>query len=81
MDTTMKTDKAPVKVILTLVSGEKVWGYMYAYSEERLQDLLNDGRQFLPFFGLLESKSRNAPDIHRMTLLNKNAILKIEEAI
>ena len=77
----MKVQKTPVKVMIVQINGEKAWGYLYSFSEERLQDLLNDGRQFLPFYGLSMSRSKNAPDFNKMTLINKNGILKIEEVV
>ena len=65
--------------MIVQINGEKAWGYLYGFREERLQDLLNDGRQFLPFYGISMSKSKSAADLSKMTLINKNSILKIEE--
>ncbi|MFO0004979.1 MAG: hypothetical protein ACK559_28010 [bacterium] len=65
--------------MIVQVNGEKSWGFLYGFKEERLQDLLNDGRAFLPFYGISMSKSKSAADLSKMTLINKNAILKIEE--
>lgn len=75
----MKVDKVPQKVMIVQANNEKSWGYLYLYGEERLQDLLNDDRKFLPFYGLSMSRSRNAPDFNKMTLINKNCIMKIDE--
>lgn len=78
----MKPDKVPQKVMLIQSNNEKSWGYLYLSGvpgEERLQDLLNDDRKFLPFYGISMSKSRNAADFNKMTLINKNCIMKIDE--
>lgn len=75
----MKVEKIPQKVMIVQMNGEKCWGFLYAFRDERLQDLLNDGRQFLPFYGISMSKSKSAADLSKMTLINKNGILKIEE--
>jgi len=75
----MKVEKVPQKVMIIQMNGEKAWGFLYSFSGERVQDLLNDGRQFLPFYGISMSKSKSAYDLSKMTLINKNGILKIEE--
>lgn len=75
----MKVEKIPQKVMIVQTNNEKCWGFLYCFPDERIQDLLNDERQFLPFYGISMSKSRSAADLNKMTLINKNFIAKIEE--
>ena len=42
-------EKQRVLVILQLVTGESIFGYIHAAHSERISDVLNDQRAFLPF--------------------------------
>lgn len=74
-----KESKKEIKVIAKLADGSKVWGVLYIEHDQRLQDLLNDTRGFLPFYGLIDKERATKAAVERMTLLNKNAIQSIEE--
>lgn len=74
-----KLELVEIKVIVTLINEKQIWGTLYKLPGERLQDLLNDGRAFLPFYGLAYQQTATKASIERMTMLNKNAIISIEE--
>ena len=44
------------RVYLKLVSGKVEEGFIYHYDSERLVDVLNDARRFIPFFSKREGK-------------------------
>lgn len=73
-------DKKPLKVIITY-AGDKdpEWGAVYLVEGERLQDVMNDSRPFLPVLMLKENMRRGMPDEYHLVMLNKQCIFKIEE--
>jgi hypothetical protein len=64
--TFIKKDKRPV--VVKLVDGEITAGFVYLQVGERLVDMMNDERQFLPF----EADDRD------MFVINKVSISKIK---
>lgn len=78
-DVENKVGRIHHKVVIYLVTGEKMYGHLFRAEFDRLQDLMNDDRKFLPFYGLIDHKNRSSPDLHRLTLLNKSSIVRIEE--
>ncbi len=60
--------KARYPVTLKLMDGEVVDGFVYMQVDERLVDMMNDDRNFVPF----EDKDRE------MHVINKSSISKIK---
>jgi zona occludens toxin (predicted ATPase) len=68
------------KVILHLTDGREIWGNVFLQSDDRLQDLLNDGRKFIPVIKIDESRnSAISKDKAITVIIHKDAILTIEE--
>jgi hypothetical protein len=59
--------RAQIEVELTLTDGTRMIGYLYAAAGQRLVDLLNDHRSFVPF-------TDEAGDI---VILNKGSIARL----
>lgn len=66
----------PIKVAITLANFETIWGYVYLHREQRLQDLMNDDRAFLP---VDEASFNQGDDRYRNVVLQKTGIIKIRE--
>ena len=60
--------KAKCPVVVKLVDGEIATGYVYLQADERLVDMMNDERLFLPF----------EADDKDMFVINKASISKIK---
>lgn len=61
----MHHSKSEYRVYLKRVTGQAEEGLLYLYDNERLVDVLNDGRRFIPFFSKRERK---------LIILNKDHI-------
>lgn len=73
--------KTKVKVSVTYTSGEEEWAYLYLVNGERLQDVVNDERPFLPLL-ILKRVTRNQvvpDDNYKLILVNKQSIFRLEE--
>lgn len=66
------TDKKPVRASCLLSTGDKIEGQIYVMQSERLQDLLNGPRQFIPYL----RTDLNPPE---MQMINKSFIVYIRE--
>jgi len=71
------TDKHKIKANVTLSNGENYWGYFYTDKEERIQDLLNDARTFIPFHRLVAEKSHRE-DYYSMIMIHKDSVVMVE---
>jgi hypothetical protein len=70
----MKTQKVEVK----LHDGERFFAWVYLEDDQRLQDLLNDSRSFIPMNkNYIAHNSRD--DKYRMTMVNKRDISLVHE--
>ena len=66
-----------VKVAVHLFSNEILWGYLYLQEDERLQDMMNDDRMFIP---LLKIDTKVGYDQQYPTVvINKQVIARLEE--
>ena len=72
-------EKEQVKVWIELSRGDPFIGKIYLASGERLQDLMNDDRKFIPVYKLTSTSAKNIEN-YTMVILNKMCIVKIEEA-
>lgn len=68
------------KVEITLNTGETLWGFIFV-EEQRVQDVLNDSRLFIPVHLLRDRKGREFSGQYKMSLFNKNSIMKVEELV
>lgn len=75
----MRKQIRQIKVLIHLSSGKDSIGVLYLEPEQRLQDLLNDGRLFIPFYGLVDKDKTGKAAIERFTFLNKSAIVSLQE--
>lgn len=69
--------KTPVKIALKLSETKNIYSaFVHLSDSERLQDLVNDDRIFIPIYFMVETK-----DIvnYRCVLINKSNIYTIEE--
>ena len=71
------TEKQKLKANIMLCSGDSYWGYFYTEKEERIQDLLNDSRTFIPFHRLVAEKSHK-DDFYSMIMVHKDHIAMVE---
>ena len=76
----LKVQKTEQKVKINFHTGDHQWGLVYMCPGERLQDVVNDSRPFLPI-RILKTSSRNSivEDKYDLVLVNKSSIFKIEE--
>lgn len=67
------------KVYVKHVDGETYWGEVYLADGERLQDMMNSNRQYIPINKLMSNRGRSIEDHWVMTIVNKLNISIIEE--
>lgn len=68
-----------VKVyIKTLIEDKEFFGYIYLNDGQRVQDLVNDDRSFVPVNRQMRERS-SKEDVYKMVMLNKSIIGYIEE--
>jgi len=67
------------KVHVKLFTQEQFFAYLYVKDDERVQDLLNDDRKFLPLEKSFDDRGRSNEDVYTHIVLNKDAIASIEE--
>lgn len=67
------------KVTIELITGATIWGYITIVGSQRVQDVLNDCRTFLPLYVLKESGSHrpNQSSEYKFYFLNKDQIFSI----
>ena len=82
MNDQYKVPKNKLKVEITYADGKEEWAYLYLVEGERLQDVANDKRPFLPVL-LLKNVARNqvreAQDNYDLVLINKQSIIRLKE--
>lgn len=81
MNDQYKIPKDKLKVEITYADGKEEWAYLYLVEGERLQDVINDERPFLPVL-LLKGVTRNQvipEDNYKLVLINKQSISRVKE--
>lgn len=73
MDTTLQVRKRALKVYVRMHDGLRLVGAFYVAEGERLQDIMNDERSFLPLY-LDENKEHNS-----IAMVSKRYIQQVEE--
>lgn len=79
--TMKKIPKTKINVILHTKDGQTHWGYIMLDNDERLQDVMNDERKFVPCFILKVNKSVSSEreDEYKMKIVSKDFINILEE--
>lgn len=73
-------EKLEVKVELYTNDGQMHWGYVYLAENQRLQDMMNDARKFIPVNILRNSgPKQSSVDYYDSTVIHKDFIAKIRE--
>ena len=73
----VKENCSKVKVTVRLFSNESLCGYMYLQEGQRLQDLMNDDRMFIPLLKVDTKIGYN--DMYPTVVINKQTIARLEE--
>lgn len=69
----------PTKVHVKLTTGEDFFGEVFLHPDQRLQDLVNDERQFLPVKQYKTNRGRGNEDVRVDTVVNKSILAILEE--
>ena len=68
-----------IKVYVRLFDSTAFWGNVFIKDKERLQDLLNDDRKFIPVEKLEEKRGVSSEDTYVTVVLHKDGISYMEE--
>ena len=68
-----------LKVYVRLFDSTAFWGNVYVKEGERLQDLLNDERKFIPVEKLEDKRGVSSKDTYVNLILHKDGISYMEE--
>lgn len=63
-----------IKVSITTITQQTIWGYVWCFNRQRVQDILNDDRAFLP----IEIINQHTGSLKEV-LYNKDQIAALEE--
>jgi bacterioferritin-associated ferredoxin len=70
----------PKKVVVTLRSGKFFWGRVYLQKNQRLSDLLNDSRVFIPISKLHDNRGTYRDAIYTTIIIHKDSIQSLEDS-
>lgn len=73
MSTNPSVEKRKLKVYVKMSDGQRLLGFFYVSDDERLQDILNDDRSFLPLHALGDNGK------YTLVVLSKRYMQQIEE--
>jgi len=73
----MKTNTQHVYV--RLFDGQTFYGRVFLKVGARLQDLMNDERKFIPIERQIQNPRRGEEDVWQLNVINKEAIILLEE--
>lgn len=65
--------KEKLKVYVKMSDGQRLIGFFFAQQDERLQDLLNDERSFLPLYALGDNGK------YHLVMISKAFVQQVEE--
>ena len=68
-----------IKVYVRLFDSTSFWGNVFVNKDQRLQDLLNDERKFIPIEKLDEQRGVKSEDAYVTVVLHKDGISYMEE--
>jgi hypothetical protein len=77
-DTDVQIKQHKVKVHVHVTNEQSFFAYMYIAETQRMQDIVNDERTFLPFEKMINEASY-ARDTYKFVVINKANIISIEE--
>lgn len=69
-------EKKSLKVYVKMHDGTRILGNFYVGPDERLQDIMNDGRNFLPLYAFNEKSSKQ-----HIVMVAKQFIEQVEEFV
>ena len=72
-----KEGLSKIKVDVYLFSDERIQGYLYLRNGERLQDLMNDSREFIPLLKI--DVTIDYKGTYPTVVISKQAIARLEE--
>jgi len=67
------------KVYVRMFDSTSFWGLVYLQEDQRVQDLLNDDRKFIPVEKLEDKRPANSGDVYHTICLHKDGIHYMEE--
>jgi len=70
-----------IKVYVRLFDGTTFWGNVFVKPDDRLQDLLNDERKFIPVEKLEDKRGVKSEDTYVTVVLHKDGIHYMEERL
>jgi len=70
-----------LKVYVKTFDGVTFWGYVFLNDNQRVQDLLNDDRKFIPFLKTHLERGPKNEVTSSSIVINKDAIVSIEEKL
>ena len=73
MDNAVNITKEKLKVYVKMSDGQRLLGFFFAETGERLQDILNDSRAFLPLYALGDNGK------YQLVMLSKGFVQQVEE--
>lgn len=73
MSTMSAIEKSKLKVYVKMSDGQRLLGFFYVSNGERLQDILNDDRNFLPLYALGDNGK------YALVMLSKHFMQQVEE--
>jgi len=72
-------EKHTKKVHITLKDGESFFAKLFLGDGERIQDVVNDSRTFLPVEKHMQNRGRGNEDVWVTMLIHKEFIISVEE--
>ena len=73
MNSDVNINKEKLKVYVKMADGQRLLGFFFAEPSERLQDILNDARAFLPLYALGDNGK------YQLIMLSKSFVQQVEE--
>lgn len=73
------TEKREMKVLVKLTNEEDFFAVLYLEPDERLQDLLNDSRKFIPMLKHMQRRGTYDKDVYVLLVIHKDSIQSVEE--
>lgn len=73
MNSDANTTKEKLKVYVKMADGQRLLGFFFAQPTERLQDILNDVRAFLPLYALGDNGK------YQLIMVSKSFLQQVEE--
>lgn len=73
------TNKRELKVLVKLTNQDDFFAVIYLDPDERLQDLMNDSRKFIPMLKHMQHRGTYDKDVYVLLVIHKDSIQSVEE--